>query len=117
MFKCYDIASISINAANKQLRNCYIDDDLRNAFQDVCDRIDTFLEGDGIYGCNQSYSCDADVDINKMEIVIGIEFDSCEFKERDPMYTIMKISNNIMIKWINDSTIRVEFRFPGIWRQ
>ena len=116
MVKCYDVASVIIKQATIKLAGQYHIDRASNImFQEICDVIDCFLQPNQIPGCNESYGVDVDFDYQTQEIIIGCEFDMCEFEKHDPMYNIMRSANDIQIITIFDDKIRMEMRFPGVW--
>lgn len=122
--KCYDVASMVIKMATERFDGLLIDEDLIAEFEKKCNAIDTFSKGSETSGCNESYGYDVDVDVTTQEIVIGITFDMCEFQEKDPMYEIMRASNDIKIEGFQENVdydmsaaIRMIFRLPGVWRK
>ena len=111
MIKTFDIARMVIKQASKEFADKYKQDDgLTSVIQHICDAIDTFAESGGI-------GIDVDVDSETKEIIIGYNFDMCEFHSGDPMYEIMELANDIIIKMSDDidNAVRLEMRFRGVW--
>ncbi len=118
MIRSFDIVEMVISVASKQFADKYKQDSkLTFSLKEVCDTIDVFAEPGGTKGCNESYGVDVDVDIKTQEIIIGLDFDMCEFRKDDPMCKIMEQANDIVIKMSdeNEGAIRLEMRFPGVW--
>jgi len=118
MIKCFDIAQMVINQASKEFCDKFQQDETKlTDLENKCYIIDAFLEPGGSFWCNESYGVDVDVDIDTQEIIIGCDFDFCEFRQKDPMYTLMEKANRIIINMSteHEGAIRMEMRFPGIW--
>lgn len=114
MIKCYDVAEIVINQATKEIEDGWrFSPGRMDNIHRICDGIDELLSG----RCDNSYGIDVDVDIDTKEIIIGVEFDMCEFKENDPVYTFLRGANDITISASkeNPPAIRMEMRFDGVW--
>lgn len=114
MIKCFDVAKVVIeNAAEEISGEWTFSDGRMTKIEEICNGIDSFLADN----CDESYGMDVDVDVDTKELIIGAEFNFCEFKENDPMYKILREANDIIISESkeNPPAIRVEMRFNGAW--
>lgn len=103
-----------INQATKELDDKWmVAPGKLGVVENICNAINDFLSKN----CNESYGIDVDVDVESREIIIGTEFDLCEFKNSDAMITILQMANDILITKSeeNEYAIRMEMRFDGVW--
>lgn len=114
MIKCFDIAQMVVNQATKDIGDGWVLAPGRMTWlEEICGGIDTFIAN----GCDEPDGIDVDVNMDTKEIVFGVEFDMCEFKISDSTYSVLRNANSILISRSkeDESLIRMEMRFDGVW--
>ena len=109
--KCYDVASMVIEAANERFAPIWKPDTkFLKGFQACCDAIDTLADEFG------GISFDVEVNEDNMEITVVLECDEVIIEqENHTLYNLIMRTIRYGFSTSEEGSLLISLIFPGIW--